>query len=248
MGLPSRISPSGPAVLPEDVATDSEVQLAEGGFEFTGGFTDRTTGQSGASDLGSNVEYTQAMADAGTWYRFGFSADRQIANDVPYWTEPAPASATGVGLFGGTAMPGGFTRMFVFSDTSSEAYSQAVDTGSLQYTAANGSYDFSQCIAGDYVNVRFDLNIVPQVANTTVEVGLIWATRNSSDEVTFTFPLTTNPIFFGEGTVGIPYLSRPIVTAYIASAEDINARALLAIRADNPVLVQPLTTLATVIR
>ena len=37
-------------------------------------------------------------------------------------------------------------------------------------------------------------------------------------------------------------------SAYFASQEDVNARALLAIRADNPIQVQPLTTLTTIQR
>ena len=96
--------------------------------------------------------------------------------------------------------------------------------------------------------IRFDFNVIPQHANTTVEVGLIWATRDSNDDVTFTFPLLTNPVFFGTGTVGKTYLNRPLITAYFASAEDVNARALPAIRADNEVLIQPLTTLCTIMR
>ena len=82
----------------------------------------------------------------------------------------------------------------------------------------------------------------------TLEVGLIFATRNDSDAVTFTFPLTAQPIFYGSGTQGQAYLNRVEMSAYIASPEDINSRSLPAIRADNPVLVQPLTTLITVVR
>ena len=63
---------------------------------------------------------------------------------------------------------------------------------------------------------------MPQVANTTLEVGLIWSTRDENDNVTFTFPLTTQPIFFGTGTQGQPYLNRVEMTAYFASEEDLN--------------------------
>ena len=45
---------------------------SDGGYEFTGGFADRTTGTAGASELGSNVSYTQALVDSDTWPRFGF--------------------------------------------------------------------------------------------------------------------------------------------------------------------------------
>jgi hypothetical protein len=38
------------------------------------------------------------------------------------------------------------------------------------------------------------------------------------------------------------------MSAYFASQEDVNARALPAIRADNEILIQPLTTLCTIVR
>ena len=218
---------------------------SDSGYEFTGGFAERTTGQSGANDLGSNVQYTQAQADAGVWKRFGFSSTQQIANDVEYWGETREGFDQTKGLMGGLNMPSGFDNMFLFDDT---ALSAAVTTGNLQYTAANGSYDFSDTKQGDRVLVRFSFNVVPQVANTTLEVGLIFATRDENDAVTFTFPLTAQPIFYGTGTQGQAYLNRVEVSAYVASPEDINARALPAIRADNPILIQPLTTLYTVVR
>lgn len=227
--------------------SQASLDAATAGYEFTGGFTDRTTGTAGASDIGTDVAYTQAMVDAGQWKRFGFDTASQIANDVPYWTDPTPASAAGVGLFGGSNMPGGVTSLFDYSFSDSN-YSDEVSTGSLQYTAADGSFDMSQLDAGDFVNVRFDFNVTPQVSNTTVEVALIWQTRDNAGNPTFSFALTGQPIFFGTGTVGETYLNRPILSAYIASNEDINARALLAVRADNPFLCQPLTTLFSVIR
>ena len=226
----------------------NHVRLAsKGGYEFTGGFADRLSGQSGANDLGEYVAYTQAMADDGQWLRFGFSDAAQAANDVPYWSEPTPASATDIGLFGGSYMPAGVTNMFDF-DFYASTYSDAVNSGSLQYTAANGAYDFSQCRPGDLALIRFDFNVIPQFANTTLEVGLIWQTRTAEGTPTFTFALTTQPIFFGEGSVGNTYLNRPIISAYFASNEDVNAVALPAIRANNQIQVAPLTTLTTIQR
>jgi hypothetical protein len=215
------------------------------GYEFTGGFEDRTTGSSGANDLGSNVQYTQTQADLGVWRRFGFSTARQVANDVQYWGETDENFDQTKGLFGGLYMPTGVTNLLSFSDTSLSA---EVNSGSLQYTAANGSYDMSQLAPGDRVQVRFSFNVVPQIANSTLEVGLIWATRDENDAVTFTFPLTAQPVFFGSGTQGQAYLNRVEMSAYLASDEDVNARALPAIRCDNSILIQPLSTLITVIR
>lgn len=222
------------------------IPKATGGYEFTGGFTDRTTGTAGVSDVGSNVLYTQADADAGRWLRFGFDTSSQATNDAPYWSDPTPASATGVGLFGGSYMPAGVTSLFDYGFNVA-SYSDASSSGTV-YTAATGSYDFRECTPGDLALVRFDFNCLPQIANTTVEVGLIWQTRDAADTPTFTFALTTQPLFFGEGSVGTTYLNRPIISAYFASNEDVNARALPAIRANNPVQIQPLTTLVSIVR
>lgn len=225
------------------------------GYEFTGGFAERSDGQSGATDIGSNFAYTRALATSNTWKRFGFSVANQAANDNVYWTDPDTANLAGFdqtkGLFGGIYLPGGYTDLFDFSfDDSSAAssFSAAESSGDNPYTAATGAIRFPGASVGDYLNCRFDFNVIPQVQNTTVEVGLIFATRNASDEITFTFPLTTQPIFFGMGSVGKVFLSRPIITAYFASNEDTNAVCLPAVRADNPCLFQPLTTLCTILR
>lgn len=222
-----------------------------GGYEFTGGFTDRTTGQSGANDLGSNVQYTAAQAAAGTWLRFGFDRTRQTANDVEYWGETSPDFDQSKGLFGGLHLPPGMDQLFDFDyDDRGEAnsYNDAVTTGDLQYTEATGSYDLTGCRPGDLALFRFSFNAVPQVANTTIEIGLIFATRDANDNITFTFPLTTQPVFYGTGTQGNAYLNRVEMSAYFASQEDVNARCLPAIRANNEILIQPLSTLCTIVR
>ena len=231
------------------VSTDPTVvtlKKAEGagGYEFTGGFIDRTSGSTG-NLISDNFQYTGALATSGTWKRFGFSSAQQAINDVEYWGETTPGFDQSKGLFGGLHMPTGVGNLFAFDDTALEA---AVTTGDLQYTQAPGSYDFSQCKVGDLTKIRFSFNVTPQQANTTLEVGLIWATRDVNDVVTFTFPLLTQPIYYGTGTVGKSFLNRVEMSAYFASDEDLNARVLPAIRADNEVLIQPLTTLCTIIR
>lgn len=222
----------GPFSNPFDPALDRQ---GRGGYEFTGGFVDR----------GTPRNYTQTEVDANRWMRFGFSSAAQVANDVAYWPEDREGFDQTKGLFGGLSMPEGVSDLYDYSDTQLGA---AVTTGDLQYTAADGTILLRDCKVGDYINVRFDFQITPQIANTTIEIGLIFATRDSSDNVTFTFPLTGNPQFYGTGTVGRTFLTRPVLTAYIASPEDINCRALPAIRADNPIIVEPITLLTTVIR
>ena len=89
---------------------------------------------------------------------------------------------------------------------------------------------------------------MPMVTNTTLEVALIYANRDASDNITFTFPLTITPFTYGSGTVGKGFLLRPTITAYIANEQDINSRSLVAIRADNPILVNPIGVLFTIQR
>ena len=164
------------------------------------------------------------------------------ANDQPYFPTPAGYDNT-KGLFGGTQMPEGVTDLIDFEDTS---FSAAVTTGDIQYTAANGSYDLTQCKVGDLVKIRFSFNTIPQVQDSQLEVGLIFATRDANDQPTFTFTLTAQPISYP--LVGKTFLNRVELSAYIASEEDVNARLLPAIRCNNEILVQPLSTLISVVR
>lgn len=225
---------------------------ATGGYEFTGGFLNRSNA----------VTYTQAQADAGTWMRFGFSSSKQSTTDSPYWgngpdPDEAPHSGTtdyqGVGTFSGAYMPTGVTSMFNYTDDT--AYNQALTmsvttagvTENLPVTSAIGSYNFKQYKVGDFANIRVDFNVTPHISNTTLECALIWSTRDADDNITFTFPLTITPFFFGDNTAGKQFLTRPMFTAYFASQEDINARALFAIKSDNTITVEPFTTLTTVV-
>jgi len=221
----------------------------DSGLEYTGGFVDRTTGQTGASDVGSNVDYTQEMADNNRWLTFGISAAQRDANDNIYWGDPDTAAMDGYdatkGLFGGTQLPHDVDSLFDFDTTDR---SDSILTGGLQYIGGNGSLDFKTCRLGDKLELRFDFNALPQIANTTVEIALIWSTRDADGNATFTFPLAGQPVFYGAGTVGRTFLNRPILTAYFASNEDINAIALPAIKADAPIQIQPLAMLASIQR
>lgn len=210
------------------------------GYEFTGGFTDR----------GGFVSYTSEHITNDQWLRFGFDRTSQVANDVAYWSDPDPSTNPNFdqskGVFGGIHLPQGVSSLVDYDFVESPGYSEGVLGESLNYTGATGSYDFSDCKPGNYGQVRFDFNIKPQVPNTTVEVALIFQTRDSEGATTFTFPLTTSPIFYGLGTVAKTYLNRQVITAYFASNEDVYARALPAIKADNPVEIEPITTLVRI--
>lgn len=217
------------------------------GYEYTAGFVDRTTGTAGVSASGSNVQYTTDMANSGTWLRFGFEADAQASNDVPYWSDPTPEEASGVGLFGGSYLPKeNVDSVFDFSYSDGNYTPAGTTSDGEPYTEASGSFDFTDLTPGSFLQVRFDFNVLPQVANTTLEIALIFQTRDANDNPTYTFSLTGQPVFFGVDSIGKTFLNRPILTAYYASEEDVNARALLAVKSNNLVQVQPLATLCII--
>lgn len=116
------------------------------------------------------------------------------------------------------------------------------------YEGSTGRIKLNDIKIGDQLRVRFDFNVVPQVTNTTIEPALWYSNRNANDEITFSFPLTSQPIFYGSGTVGESFLNRVEISAWITSEEDINALALPAIKSDNPVIIQPLGLLITILR
>ena len=114
--------------------------------------------------------------------------------------------------------------------------------------ATTGGFDFSQLQVGDKVEIRFDFNAIPQIANTTLQPAIWYKNRDTNNNVTFTFPLTAQPIFYGTGTVGKTYLNRIEMSVYIASQEDINSLSHFAAKSDNPIIIQPLSCLLTIVR
>lgn len=217
------------------------------GYEYTAAFVDRTTGTAGVSASGTNVQYSTQQANSGVWLRFGFDPDAQVTNDQPYWSDPVPEEASGVGLFGGSYLPKEkVDSVFDFSYSGSNYTPAGTTSDGEPYTEASGSFDFTDLTPGSFLQVRFDFNVLPQVANTTVQVALIFQTRDANDDPTHTFALTAQPVFFGVDAVGKTFLNRPILTAYYASEEDVNARALLAIKSNNLVQIQPLATLCII--
>lgn len=191
-------------------------------------------------DTSAGINYTSADVAAGTWKRFSLSREIHLATDIPYWTDPTPLNHVDKGMFGGQHLPTGVTSLLDFNFDWGTIDAGSTDTGSLK---------FDECKTGDLLNCRFDFEVIPQVANTTVEVALWWVTRNPSTLAeTFSFALTTSPIFYGTGTVGNAFLNRPTISAYFASNEDTHAVALPAIKSDNPVIIRPHSMLTTIIR
>jgi len=219
---------------------------SQGGYDRTSAFVDYQTGTEASQDPADYIEYTQELADSGTWYRFGMTTAGNQARDNQWWGETNPNYDNTKGLFGGLTAPAGVDHFFDFSENT--AFNNAQTSGSLKYTQALGSFSLKECQVGDLVLARFDFNVMPMVTNTTVEVALIYANRDASDNITFTFPLTITPFFYGSGSVGKGFLLRPTITAYMANQQDVNSRSLVAIKADNPILVNPIGVLFTIQR
>ena len=219
---------------------------SQGGYDRTSGFVDYQTATEASQDPADYIEYTQELADSGTWMRLGISTTANQARDNQWWGETNPNYDNTKGLFGGLTAPAGVSSFFAFSENT--AFNNAQTSGSLKYTQALGSFSLKDCQVGDLVLARFDFNVMPMVTNTTLEVALIYSNRDANDDITFTFPLTITPFTYGSGTVGKGFLLRPTITAYMANQQDVNSRSLVAIKADNPILVNPIGVLFTIQR
>ena len=219
-----------------------DVSGSAGGIEFTGGFAGKPLTNNYAWQPGVGIEID--TNDVATQRYKTFSLDRSVhlSTDVPYWTVPTPADHTDKGVFGGSYLPEDVPTVFDYVSVDNDTYeddSNVVTTGGL---------DMSNYKVGDTIRVRFDFNAIVKMNNTIIEPAIWYKNRNESDEITFTFPLTAQPIYYGTGTVGKTFLNRVEMSIYIASDEDINALAYFAIKSTQIITIQPLSTLVTLIR
>lgn len=220
-------------------------QGSESGYSHTGAFADKPVTNNYVWEAGAGINYTQDDVDAGTFKVMSFSRSVHEAVDNPYWSTPTPTGVGGIGLFQGANLPSGVSSLMDFDFDYDTTYPSSSGTG---FEGSTGRIRLNDLQYGDQLRVRFDYNVIPQIANTTIEPALWYANRNDSDEITFTFPLTTSPQFYGGGTVGETFLNRTEISAWITSNEDVNALTLPAIKADNPVIIQPLGILITILR
>lgn len=224
---------------------DALIEKGKSGYSHTGAFAGKPLSNNFVWEAGSGINYTQEDVDANLWKVLSLDADVHAAVDNPYWSTPTPTGKQNVGLFQGANLPEGVETLVDYSYVYNDNYDP---NGSTGFEGSTGRIKLNDLVYGDQLRVRFDFNVIPQIANTTVEPALWYANRNDSDDITFTFPLTTSPQFYGGGTVGETFLNRVEISAWITSNEDINALALPAIKADNPIIIQPLGILITVLR
>lgn len=225
---------------------ESQIGLdGQSGYSRTGAFSGRPANNGYNWQEGVGIDYTQTDVDNGVFKVFSLNAAVHAAIDNPYWSTPTPLGVGGIGLFEGANLPNEVSTLVDYDYDFDANYPASSGTG---FEGSTGRIKLNELRYGDQIRVRFDFNIIPQIANTTVEPALWYSNRNESDDITFTFPLTAQPIFYGAGTVGNTYLNRVEISAWITSSEDVNALTLPAIKSDNPVIIQPIGILITVVR
>jgi len=220
-------------------------KYAKAGYSHTGAFAGKPLSNNYVWEAGEGINYTQTDVDNELYKVLSLDNDVHLAVDNPYWSTPDVSGLDNVGLFNGYALPNEVTSLVDYTYDFDTEYPTSTGTG---FEGSTGRIKLNDLQYGDQIRVRFDFNVIPQIANTTIEPALWYSNRNDNDDITFTFPLTTSPVFYGGGTVGNTYLNRVEISAWVISNEDVNALTLPAIKADNPVIIQPLGLLITVIR
>ena len=233
------------AIQGDFLTLDTLPKAGESGYSHTGAFAGKPTTNNYVWQAGNGITYTPADVANETFKVFSLDPSVHAAVDNPYWSTPTPTGNTGIGLFQGANLPANVNSLFDYDYVYNDNYDPNGTTG---FEGSTGRIDLSDCVYGDQLRVRFDFNVIPQIANTTVEPALWYSNRNDNNDITFTFPLTAQPIFYGTGTVGNTYLNRIEISAWITSNEDVNALTLPAIKSDNQVIIQPLGLLTTIIR
>ena len=220
-------------------------QYTKTGYSHTGAFAGNPLSNNYVWEAGSGISYTQTDVNNGSYKVLSLDNSVHLAVDNPYWSTPDVSGGANVDLFNGYALPEGVNSLVDYSYDFDTNYPASTGTG---FEGSTGRIKLNDLQYGDQLRVRFDFNVIPQIANTTIEPALWYSNRNDNDDITFTFPLTTSPVFYGGGTVGNTFLNRVEISAWVISNEDVNALTLPSIKADNPVLIQPLGLLITVIR
>jgi len=231
--------------LEADKSIKTPFNEAKSGYSHTGAFAGKSLANDYVWEAGVGISYSQTDVNNETYKVFSLDKSVHEAVDNPYWATPTPTGEENIGLFQGANLPDGINTLVDYEYDFDANYPSSTDTG---FEGSVGRIKLNDLQYGDQLRVRFDFNIIPQIANTTVEPALWYSNRDDNDNITFTFPLTTQPIFYGGGTVGNTYLNRVEISAWITSNEDVNALTLPAIKSDNPVIIQPLGLLTTIIR
>lgn len=239
----SASSTFSPLISSNHTAIEKLILSGTSGYDVTGAFAGKDPSAGNVWTSTGGIAYTSA--EVNKVKTFSLDPTIQPNTDNPYWSVPAPEDAVGVGLFGGAYLPNqplAKSPIFAFSAVDNDTF----EDGSNVVT--NGRISLSGASYGDQLRVRFDLIVIPQVTNTTVTPMLWYKNATPAGVVTYSFELPTQPVFYGQGTVGKEHLSRVEISAWIANEEDVHALVYPAVKADNPCIFKPNSMMATILR
>lgn len=239
----SASSTFSPLISSNHTAIEKLILSGTSGYDVTGAFAGKDPSAGNVWTSTGGILYTPS--DVNTVKTFSLDPAIQPNTDNPYWAVPAPEDHVGTGLFGGAYLPNqplAKTPIFAFSAVDNDTF----EDGSNVVT--NGRISLSGASYGDQLRVRFDLIVIPQVTNTTVTPMLWYKNATPAGVVTYSFELPTQPVFYGQGTVGKEHLSRVEISAWIANEEDVHALVYPAVKADNPCIFKPNSMMATILR
>jgi hypothetical protein len=239
----SASSTFSPLISSNHTAIAKLILSGTSGYDVTGAFEGKDPDAGNVWTSTGGIAYTSA--EVNRVKTFSLDPTIQPNTDNPYWSVPTPEDAVGVGLFGGAYLPNqplAKSPIFAFSAVDNDTF----EDGSNVVT--NGRISLSGASYGDQLRVRFDLIVIPQVTNTTVTPMLWYKNATPAGVVTYSFELPTQPVFYGQGTVGKEHLSRVEISAWIANEEDVHALVYPAVKADNPCIFKPNSMMATILR
>lgn len=234
-----------PLISSNHTAIEKLILSGVSGYDVTGAFAGKDPSAGFVWTETGGILYTPEQAAEQKVMTFSLDPGIQGNTDAPYWSTPAPEEHVGRGLFGGAYLPNqplAKTPIFAFSAVNTDTFNDGTNI------VTNGRISLSGASYGDQLRVRFDLNVIPQVTNTTITPMLWYNNATPAGVVTYSFELPTQPVFYGQGTTGTQHLMRVEISAWIANEEDVHALVYPAVKADNPCIFKPSSMMATIIR
>lgn len=168
----------GDVTQPQLDAVQDQALAGHSGYSHSGAFADKPTNNNFVWQAGAGINYTQTDVDADLWKVFSLSEAVHLAVDNPYWSTPTPSGTTGIGLFQGANLPNNVSSLFDYTFDFDTAYPGSTGTG---FEGTTGRIKLNDAVYGDQLRVRFDFNVIPQIANTTVEPALWYSNRDDNE-------------------------------------------------------------------
>ena len=147
----------------------------QSGYSHTGAFAGKPLDNNYVWEAGVGISYGVDDVANGTYKVFSLDQAVHQAVDSPYWTVPTPTGTPNVGLFQGANLPEGVSTLVDYSYDYDAQYPTSSGTG---FEGSTGRIRLNDLRYGDQLRVRFDFNVIPQIANTTLEPALWYSNRD----------------------------------------------------------------------